>query len=296
MNGDELKSNITRGAGIALGWAAGRYHLSTDTIGLIMSDVSYAGAVVAFGYGLFSHWNMKKVPETAKVIGAAAVLILAIGMFSGARAADLRPAPVFTKAPVATVPVCTVSSCNGWFVGGSIANSGGNFDVVGTGLTGIAQNGFGVGSQAGYEFWNGQIYAAALVRVSYDTSLNSSGMGISDRLTWGGIIRLGYSLASAAGIATTTSTAQPTLPQQLMASLMTPYINLGEVSRHNQAALVSGAGIEALIANNWTINADYYHYTYDQGGSAGTTGLPVSQQADNEFVLSINRHFGSSGL
>lgn len=67
MNSDEIKSSIARAAGIVLGWAAGRYHLDPTQVGAIMSDVGYLGAAAAFVYGLFNHWNMKKVPETAKV-------------------------------------------------------------------------------------------------------------------------------------------------------------------------------------------------------------------------------------
>jgi opacity protein-like surface antigen len=118
------------------------------------------------------------------------------------------------------------------------------------------------------------------------------GTSLSSKLTYGITARLGYSLASAFGAATT-GTAAPTLPSQFLASMMTPYINAGEVKRHGQAALRSGAGVEALLATNWTLNADYFHYSYNQGGSAGTlAGAPVSLTSDNEFRLSINRHFG----
>ena len=67
MNADEIKSSITRAAGIVLAWAAGRYHLSADQVGAITSDIGYIGSAAAFAYGLYSHWNMKKVPETATV-------------------------------------------------------------------------------------------------------------------------------------------------------------------------------------------------------------------------------------
>ncbi|MFI4941183.1 MAG: hypothetical protein ACHP7O_12690 [Burkholderiales bacterium] len=214
---------------------------------------------------------------------------------SAANAANLSPV---LKAPiVASTPSCTLQSCTGIFAGGSLANAGGNLDVIGTGLTGLASNGLGLGAQGGYEFWNGQIYAAFLVRYAYDFSLNATGAplvnsSIKDRSTYGAGARLGYSLASAFGAAVpSTSGTSLTVPQALLASLMTPYINLQEVNRHGQPALVSGAGFENLIANGWTANADYYHYTFNQGGAASGIGMPITQTSDNEFVLSINHHW-----
>lgn len=205
-----------------------------------------------------------------------------------ASAADFVP----VKAPPKQ-PVCTVTTCTGLFVGGFVANAGGNLDVIGTGLTGLAQNGLGFGGQGGYEFFANNIYAAFYVDIQDDMNLNAPpGTSFSSRLTYGVGGRLGYSLASSFGAATTGTTA-PTLPQQFLASLMTPYINVWEGKRHGQLALRSGAGIEALLSTNVTLNADYFHYSYNQGGTAGTlAGLPVKLTDDNEFRLSVNRHFG----
>lgn len=68
MNSDAIKSNITRAAGIVLAWAAGRYHLSPDQVGAMMSDVGYVGSAAAFGYGVYQHFGMKKVPEAAVAV------------------------------------------------------------------------------------------------------------------------------------------------------------------------------------------------------------------------------------
>lgn len=225
-----------------------------------------------------------------------AIAIFIAGSWLLAQPASAANLNMPTKAPAYQSTPCTVTSCTGWFVGASLSQAGGNFDIVGTGLNGIAQNGLGVGGQIGYEFWNGSVYAALLADISTDMVLNgTTTVGVptnfKDRLTYGVTARVGYSLASVFGSATT-GTATPTLPQQLLASLMTPYIDAGEVWRHGQAALRSGAGIEALVATNWTVNVDYYHYSYDQGGNAGNiAGIPISQTNDNEIRLSLNRHF-----
>lgn len=209
-------------------------------------------------------------------------------------AAPAGAADLVAKAPPrAAAPSCTVTSCIGLFAGGFLGNSGGNLDVIGTGLTGLAQNGLGFGAQGGYEYFASNIYAAFYVDLQDDMNINAPpGTTFSSRLTYGIGGRLGYSLAGAFGAATT-GTATPTLPQQFLASLMTPYINLWEGKRHNQAALRTGAGVEALLSSNVTLNADYFHYSYNQGGAAGSlAGLPVKLADDNEFRLSINRHFG----
>lgn len=71
MTPDALKSNITRAAGIALGWVAGRYHLDPSQVGAMMSDVGYVGTGAAFLYGAYQHWGMKKVPEASVAIAPA---------------------------------------------------------------------------------------------------------------------------------------------------------------------------------------------------------------------------------
>lgn len=211
-----------------------------------------------------------------------------------ATAADITTAPI-VKAPAYTRVPCTISSCTGWFIGGSLGNTGGNFNVIGTGLNGIAQNGLSLGVLGGYEFWNGQWYAALLADADYDASLNANVGGIPEtfkqRWTYGGKVRLGYSLASAFGLATTGQSA-PTLPQQFLNSLMTPYVTVGESYRHGQPALVSGVGVEALLATNYTLDVEYLNYAYNQGGTSGTVaGIPTSQTTENAIRMTIARHF-----
>ncbi len=226
-------------------------------------------------------------------------ITLAAGLAFPALAADLKPFPV--KAPVYAPVGCTVTSCIGLFVGGSMSQAGGSLDILGTGITGLAQNGFAMGGQAGYEFFSNKFYFAGLGHVESDLSLNAvPGTSFANRLDYGVCARMGYQLTGLLG-ATTAGTAPtaPTLPQELASSLMTPYFNVCEDKKHNQPAIVTGAGIEALIAANalgrsaWTLNVDYLHYNFNQGGAAGTMGaLPVTQTTDNVIKASLNYHFG----
>lgn len=73
MSPDAIKSNITRAAGIGVGWLAGRYHLDPTQVGAMMSDAGYVGSVAAFAIGAYQHWGMKKVPETSVAIAAPGV-------------------------------------------------------------------------------------------------------------------------------------------------------------------------------------------------------------------------------
>ncbi len=66
MNSDEIQSAIVKVVCMAgAGWA-GAHGIGTDqlsgTAGAFLS-------LVSLGYGIYSHWNMKKVPETATVVG-----------------------------------------------------------------------------------------------------------------------------------------------------------------------------------------------------------------------------------
>lgn len=65
---DSQKAAITHAAGIALGWLAARYSLSPAQYAAIASDLSYVGAAVAWCYGVYAHYGMKKVPVTSTAI------------------------------------------------------------------------------------------------------------------------------------------------------------------------------------------------------------------------------------
>jgi hypothetical protein len=235
-------------------------------------------------------------------------LLIGAALCGPAFAADLKP--VFTKAPVPTG--CTVTSCIGLFVGGSLVQSGGSLDVLGTGITGLAQNGFAMGGQGGYEFFSNKFYFAGLAHVESDMALNAApGTSFTNRLDYGLCARVGYQLSGLLGASTSgASVTTPTLPQELLSSLMTPYVNVCEDKKHNQPAIVTGAGVEALLAADatgrsaWTLNVDYLHYNFNQGGAAGmsTAGTiggivtplpaPVTQTTDNVIKASLNYHFG----
>lgn len=225
------------------------------------------------------------VQQAAK---ATALVLLAVMIGSMGAPAARAQAIVKTPDPATATAVCNVTLCEGFYIGGNLVNSGANFDVIGSGLNGLAANGIMFGAQAGYEFWNGQVFAALEGNVEYAITSNmpNVGSGNSAQYALGAQVKLGYSLASLFG-AGTTGAATPTLPSSLANALVSPYIAIGIWDRPWGVGLATGAGVQALIATNWTLDAEYLHINYN---NAAVNPL-VSEQTENLFLLSLNRHF-----
>lgn len=198
-----------------------------------------------------------------------------------AQAADLR-----LKAPALAVPSCTLTSCSGFYVGGNIVDAGGNFNVVSTGLSGLSSNGMMFGAQAGYQYWNGAWFGAIEADVDYGITNNVTlpGGGNSSQYALGGLVKLGYGIS---GLLGATPGTPPTLPVSLTADLISPYVALGVWDRKWGAGFVTGAGVQALIANNVTLSAEYLHVNYN---NAAVNPI-VSEQTEDMVRIAIDRHF-----
>lgn len=64
MNKDEIVSLGVKVALMVLSPLALKYHLDGATLSAIVADLVDAGVLA---YGVYDHWNMKKVPEAATV-------------------------------------------------------------------------------------------------------------------------------------------------------------------------------------------------------------------------------------
>ena len=71
MNKDEITSLAVKILLMVLTPVAVQHHISGDNVTAFVTDLVDA-AVLA--YGVYSHWNMKKVPETAQVTPAPTVV------------------------------------------------------------------------------------------------------------------------------------------------------------------------------------------------------------------------------
>lgn len=82
-NSDEVKSMVTKavlvGLSLFTGSSGTAYGFDTQTI------ASAIGLLAAFGYAIYLHWNMRKVPSTAIVTALAPTV-------DAAKAASITPA------------------------------------------------------------------------------------------------------------------------------------------------------------------------------------------------------------
>lgn len=201
---------------------------------------------------------------------------------SAAQAADLA----LKAAPLAAVPYCTLQSCTGFYGGFTTAESGGSFNVISSGLGGIASNNLNMGGDIGYEIWNGTYFLAAELDAVYGVVANGNlpGGGNTNQWGFGALGKVGYNLSSLFG---TSSASPPSLPASLTSAVISPYIILGVWDRPWGAGFASGAGVQALLAANWTLSADYIHVNYNNAN----INPNLSQQTEDMVKVSIDRHF-----
>jgi opacity protein-like surface antigen len=211
-------------------------------------------------------------------------LSLAALSVSVAQAADL---PVKAP-PLAPVPYCTNMSCTGFYGGLTIAESGGSFNVISTGLQGVASNNLNIGGDAGYELYNGVWYLAAEVDGVYGVVSNGTlpGMGNTNQWGFGALGKIGYSLASIFNGGAQPSNP-PVLPASLAQNVISPYIILGVWDRPWGAGFASGVGIQALLLQNWTLSVDYLHVNYNNAA----VNANLNQQTEDMVMAHVDRHF-----
>ena len=209
--------------------------------------------------------------------------LLAAGLSaSTASASDLA-----VKAPpLPPVPYCTSTACTGLYGGLTIAESGDSFNVISTGLQGVASNNLNIGGDAGYELYNGVWYLAAEVDGVYGVVANGNLPGGGNTNTWGfgALGKIGYSLASIFG---GTPANPPTLPASLAQNVISPYIILGVWDRPWGAGFASGVGIQALLLQNWTLSVDYLHVNYNNAA----INPNLDQQTEDMVMAHVDRHF-----
>ena len=67
MNNDEIQSLVTKIIISLFSGLAAKYGIDGN---LLATGAAAVGTLAAIGFGVYSHWNMKKVPETATVTPA----------------------------------------------------------------------------------------------------------------------------------------------------------------------------------------------------------------------------------
>ena len=213
-------------------------------------------------------------------------LLLGISL-AALSAGNAHAADMAIKAPaLQPVPYCTLQSCTGLYGGFTVAESGGSFNVISSGLGGIASNNLNMGGDIGYEIWNGTYFLAAELDAVYGVVANGNlpGGGNTNQWGFGALGKVGYNLSSLFG---GSSANPPSLSTSLTNAVISPYIILGVWDRPWGAGFASGAGVQALLAANWTLSADYIHVNYNNAN----INPNLSQQTEDMVKVSVDRHF-----
>jgi outer membrane immunogenic protein len=264
-----------------------------------------------------------------KLLVAAAGLV---ALASSALAADMAPAPVYTKAPP---PIAPAYNWTGWYAG---LNAGGawNDSGVGVGYTGAAffgpafaagatpshystqPNGFIGGGQVGYN-WQTQsrfvigleadidgadIFGAQTINTNLTNFVPGFGYA-SQRLDWLATVR-----GRAGFLATPTLLLYGTgglAVGEFANNYSFAFPATGELytasADQTRAGWTAGAGAEWGFAGNWSAKVEYLYYdlgnrTYNAavisgGAPAGDTHIVTFAERGNLVRVGVNYHFGA---
>lgn len=217
--------------------------------------------------------------------------LLATAAFLLATATNAQTVPLPVKAPVLISPpvaYCTQTSCSGPYVGGELLESGGNFNIAATGLEGLAQNNFAMGGHVGWQYWNGNVFAAIEGGGDYGLIRKGEIPGGGNQGLWDGYVlaKIGYSLADIFG-ASVAGQATPSLPSALANALMAPYVAVGMYCRPWGCGTAVGPGVEGLVAKNWTLSVDWLYVSYN---NANVNPI-ASQQSESIIRAALDYHF-----
>lgn len=249
-----------------------------------------------------SHWF------GAAVVGAVAHLT-AVGAF----AADLPPAPVYTKAP----PVAAPYSWTGFYVGGNVGGAWGTSDAtssIGPGFNPVnaaflnaldsptlKPSGFTGGLQAGYNYQAGNVVFG--VEADFDYFELSRSFAASAPIPIGGGTfnvsssvktdwlftarpRIGYAAGNAlvyatGGLAVTNIRYKENF-------FDTPPFPFGDIESSSvsstRAGWTVGGGVEYALSNQWSAKLEYLYADFGSVSTTGTDifiGLPYTTFAHN---------------
>ena len=200
---------------------------------------------------------------------------------SGAFAADL---PTKVRAPVQTLPACTVVSCVGFYAGLDISGNGTNVNLL-NGLGGsLNAAGTELGGHVGFRTYNGTVYLGAEVGCAYDVAMNVSDLTPSSKVRCMELAKLGGSLTALVG-----QQQSFQFPAALHNSFMSFYGILGASERYHATGFAAGIGAEFLVAPQVSLTLDYINVTYSGAGPAPTavTNIP----SENLFRMGVNYNF-----
>lgn len=200
----------------------------------------------------------------------------------------LALAAAFALAPAqAQAPNCAVAKTTGFYAGVNAIGIGSNLDIVGQGA---ANSIFGAGAlmgiNAGFQYCNGNYFAAAEVSADYDLSGQTPGAG--GRYLVLEMVKFGAGPQGLLGAsAPATPPAAFSIPASLNAMLISPYMQIGAAQRGFGTGMATGAGMDFALGGGWSLDLSYVYVKYN-----GAQASPVQDvSSENLMKISINRVF-----
>jgi opacity protein-like surface antigen len=223
-----------------------------------------------------------------KLLIAAAVLFPTLAI-----AGDINGPVLPLKAPVYVSAPCTPQQCSGWYAGVGLSGSGTNADILGSGINNsIFAAGGVLDVHGGYQFFNGQYFAAAEVGVGNAFQPNQLISSIGARtLTGYEVVKLGMGLGGLFVQPSGTPTAGQaptaiTIPSTIANAMLSPYFITGAMQRNGISQWINGAGTEFLLASHWNLDIRYVY-----GSPISSTNPLNGAPPLNLVTVGLNYHF-----
>jgi len=220
-----------------------------------------------------------------KLLIAAAAALLS----TTALAADLpTKAPVYVPLsdPCSVATATTPLSCSGWYVGAGLAGEGSNADIIGSGIVGsVFAAGMTPTVDAGYLYAKGNWLFGAEFDAGYSVGTNAVTNGVGNSFNG---FRLTEDFKAGGNLSALLGNAAPiTIPPQLAAAVIGPYVHVGTTQWQLPGAwangVVSGAGV--LFDIGPRLFGDL-RYTYTNFSAARAGGLTIND--DNSLMATIS--------
>lgn len=262
---------------IAVGGLA-EAHVMLPGISVMDPEMVIAGGLGILGVGAKADKALRSI-----LFPFAVALALLGGNAGSAYAADLKAAPLASRAAFASVNDCTQTDCSGAFVGANLAGIGTSLDVLGSGVTQSIFGGGGlIGAEAEYQLWNGKYFASFGAMADYEVNIN--GLPVSqNRVMGAALVKAGIGLSGVFAAPPSTSPIAG-----LQGSLLSPYAIIGAVPFGHQG-WISGAGMAFALSPTWKLSLEYLHVAYKAGTIAPGALAVAGASADNIVKIGLSR-------
>jgi outer membrane immunogenic protein len=239
-----------------------------------------------------------------KIRACIAGALAGLAICGTASAADLSPAPVYTKAP----PVPLMYNWSGYYVGFNVGGSWGNQDTSLAGTLSPTVNGVIGGGQIGVN-WQDHSPWVAGIEIDFQGSgqsgngsyagiiLPGDSLSFKDELQWFGTVRgrFGYAFGDMGRWLAYGTFGLAYGGNKLSGSGTVGGVGVGFSQTGNPLGFTAGAGVEWAFADRWSAKLEYLYIDYLSGGPTialpGGVNLDTGDMVDNIVRVGANYHF-----